>query len=151
MTRNPKDLTPELYARYLLWDKAVKQAGLNYILTCVARSEAEQHALYAQGLCSLSQVNVLREGVGLPKITSKENHRVTWTMQSRHIVNSANTKSRAFDFALLRPGSSEVEWSLRVDTNDKGGPDYLEAGQLWEEVGGEWGGRWIHSDPPHCQ
>ncbi len=57
--------------------------------------------------------------------------------------------ARAFDFAITRDG--KPIWDIKVDTNQSAGPDYDEAGHLWEACGGVWGGRWKHPDRPHCQ
>lgn len=44
-----KDLEDGIYNRYLLWEEEMFDAHLGHILTCVARSYAEQAALFAQG------------------------------------------------------------------------------------------------------
>jgi hypothetical protein len=150
-TQDAKDLTEEVYQRYLLWDEEMWDIHLAHVLTCVGRNEAEQAALFAQGRYPLWAVNAKRKVVGWPPITGKENHKVTWTMKSLHITTPEQPLSRAFDFAIVRPGTRIPEWTLKVDTNVSGGSDYLEAGKLWEKVGGVWGGRWSTPDCPHCQ
>jgi hypothetical protein len=129
-------------------------AGLRYCLTRVACSYKEQVALYSQGRDSLYIVNHYRWLVGLPPIHDPENRIITWTLKSLHIVDIEdqdpdNDKARAFDFAITRDG--KPIWDIKVDTNQSAGPDYDEAGHLWEACGGVWGGRWKNPDRPHCQ
>jgi hypothetical protein len=155
-TRDPDDLTPEMFARYQMWSVGMTEAGLWYILTRVACDYQEQVALFAQGRNNLNAVNWYRKLAGLAPIPRQENHIVTWTLNSFHIVSlsdndSFNDKSRAFDFAITTPDNRRVLWDLKVDTNTSSGPDYHEAGVLWEGLGGVWGGRWAHPDCPHCQ
>ncbi len=108
-TRNPKDMAPRLYDRYLVWDRRMQEAGLRYCLTRVACSYKEQVALYSQGRDSLYIVNHYRWLVGLPPIHDPENRIITWTLKSLHIVDIEdhdpdNDKARAFDFAVTRDG-----------------------------------------------
>ena len=150
-TRSPQDLIEPVYLRWQLWDIAMHDAHLNYILTRVACSQIEQEALFAQGRNPLWIVNQYRRTADLPRIEEAENHKVTWTLESKHIVDPTRPKARAFDFAIKR-SEKEIVWSLKVDTNESAGPDYAEAGRIWEKLGGTWGGSWTtHPDPPHCQ
>ena len=147
-------MSPELYAKYVLWDEKMKAAGLQYCLTRVACTYKEQVALYAQGRDSLYNVNHYRWLAGLPPIGTPENKKITWTLKSLHIIDlddqeEENDKARAFDFAIIAGG--KPTWDIKADTNQSGGPDYAEAGHLWESVGGVWGGRWKNPDQPHCQ
>jgi len=153
-TRDPKDMIPELYEKYLLWNSKMTAAGLHCCLTRVACTYKEQVALYAQGRDSLYNVNHYRWLAGLPMIRESENRKVTWTLKSRHIVNlddqdGANDKARAFDFAITH--DKKAVWDIKADTNRSAEPDYDEAGNLWESCGGIWGGRWKNPDRPHCQ
>lgn len=151
MTRDPNDLTAEMLVRYQEWLPLVTKTGLYIILTRVACTWAEQKALFSKGRNPLWIVNQHFKTVGWPPVAEAENNKVTWTMKSLHIVDSQNPKARAFDFAIASPDHKQVFWSGKVDTNQSGGPDYAEAGMIWERCGGVWGGRWSHPDCPHCQ
>lgn len=151
MTRDPNDLTAEMLARYQEWLPIVTKAGLYVLLTRVACSLAEQAVLHKQGRNGVDVVNLYRKTVGWPPITHQQNTKVTWTLASLHIVDSLHPKSRAFDFAITTPDHSHVIWGVKMDTNACGGPDYAEAGMIWEKCGGVWGGRWKTPDRPHCQ
>ena len=115
----------------------------------------EQVALYAQGREKLEVTNALRKIAGLPPITWQANcHRVTWTLQSKHLVdlddgNPDNDKSRAFDIAIVSEG--RPTWDIKVSTNDNSVPDYDEAGSIGESVGLKWGGRFRKPDRPHFE
>jgi peptidoglycan L-alanyl-D-glutamate endopeptidase CwlK len=83
--RNPADLTLEMQEKYKAWDAGMKEAGIDYILTCTLRTQAEQEALYAQG----------RTAPG---------HIVTWTLHSKHLTGEA------FDFVIMWYG--KPDWMM---------------------------------------
>lgn len=155
-SRNIDDLKPELALKYREFLARCQSAGLDVIITCTSRTVQEQHALYAQGRSSLSEVNRLRAVCGLGPITEQANTRcVTWTMQSKHLVDLTdyspdNDKSSAFDFAV-KGADGHVVWDLKADVNDNDVPDYTEAGRIAEALGLQWGGRWERPDYPHIQ
>jgi peptidoglycan L-alanyl-D-glutamate endopeptidase CwlK len=117
-------LTPETQEKFRLFAGKMAEKGIPFMLTCTYRSQAEQDALYAIG----------RTAPG---------SKVTWTKASRH------TRRTAFDIAILKDG--KPVWDTKVDVNVDLVPDYLEAGQIGESVGLEWGGRWRSPDFPHFQ
>lgn len=154
MTRNPHDLIPFAYEKFLAWDARMKQTGIPYIITRVACSLREQVALYAQGRETLSAVNHLRKVAHLPEITQAQNIVVTWTLNSRHIINlddhdPMNNQSKAFDIAIT--DKKVPTWSLKVDVNEDHIPDYQQAGEFWKALGGIWGGdlKDHHGKPLH--
>jgi peptidoglycan LD-endopeptidase CwlK len=83
-SRKVEDLTPEMQFKYALFHDEMDKAGLNYILTCTYRSQAEQDALYAQG-------------------RTKTGKKVTWTRHSKH------NDRKAFDIAMLING--KISWN----------------------------------------
>ena len=83
-SRDPKKLNPALYERYLAFDAAMRDAGVDYILTCTTRTQADQDALYARGRTQPGAI-------------------VTWTRKSKHIAG------RAFDIAVLKDG--KITWA----------------------------------------
>ena len=84
-SRSIEDLTPETQELYHKFAVIMKAKGINYIVTCTYRSQAEQDALYAQGRTKPGQI-------------------VTWTRKSRH------TDREAFDIAILKNG--KISWNV---------------------------------------
>ena len=79
MSKKIEDLTPETQEKYREFDEAMKSAGIDYIVTCTLRTQAEQDALYAQGRTAPGKI-------------------VTWTRNSKHIGGTA------FDIAVKKNG-----------------------------------------------
>lgn len=158
-SRRIEDLVPELQDKYHAFAAAMKAAGLDFIVTCTARNYKEQTALYAQGREPLSRVNMYRIAAVLPIIgKSENNHKVTWTLRSKHVVNlddndRQNDLSRAFDIALVKHVGTKAlpHWRLKEDANGNAIPDYAEAGRIGESVGLIWGGRFKNPDRPHFE
>ncbi len=123
-SRKITDCVPELQEKFSRFAVKMAEAGIAFMLTCTARSQAEQDALYAQG----------RTAPG---------RKVTWTRKSKH------SAGRAFDIAIVN--GRKPDWSLKVDVNDNDIPDYEEAGQIGEAVGLRWGGRFKSPDRPHFE
>lgn len=123
-SRDPKLLKPEAYKKYLAFDKAMDDAGIDYILTCTRRTQEEQDALYAQG-------------------RTKPGRKVTWTRKSKH------TDSVAFDIAIMING--KICWNPSLDADGDGVAEYTEAGLIGEALGLRWGGRFKNPDAPHFE
>ena len=70
---------------YFNWADMMKAAGIEFILTCTRRTQAEQAALFAQG----------RTAPG---------HIVTWTLNSKHLLGDA------FDFVIMVYG--KPDWNM---------------------------------------
>lgn len=85
MSRDPKDLSPVMYSKEQEWERQVKAAGIDYLITCTRRTQAEQEALYAQG-------------------RTKPGKKVTWTLKSRHL------EGNAFDFVIMVNG--KPDWAM---------------------------------------
>ena len=144
-------LHPELRQKCELFLLGCQKAKLPVFITCTGRTLAEQAALFAQGRKPLSIVNEMRVECGLYVLAPEENKRkVTWTMQSLHIIDPTTGYCSAFDFAL-RDENEKAHWNLKVDVNNNEVMDYQEAGLIALEVGLEWGGTWKTPDYPHCQ
>jgi len=82
-SRDPKLLLPELYKLYLEFDKKMKEFGIDYILTCTTRTQADQDSLWDQGRIKPGPI-------------------VTWTRKSKHI------EGKAFDIAIIKDG--KISW-----------------------------------------
>ena len=155
-SRDLKELTPELFDKYQLFNVRMGEAGLIHVVTCTSRSVIEQMALFTMGRLPTKDVNRFRQIAGLILIGESENVKVTWTLDSKHVTNMFdadlnNDKSRAFDIAILNKQGQAV-WDIKINTNESGGPDYDEAGLIGESVGLRWGGRFtLNPDPPHYE
>ena len=84
-SRNPKDLSDEMYYRWSEWDKVMKSNNIDYILTSTLRTKSEQEALYAQGRTKPGKI-------------------VTWTLNSKHLTGEA------FDFCIMNNG--KCDWAM---------------------------------------
>jgi peptidoglycan L-alanyl-D-glutamate endopeptidase CwlK len=146
-SRRIEDLHPAARPKAeALIGQAKTELGLDIILTCTLRTEAEQLAYFAQGRKALTTVNELRADAGLPPITDEENrHYVTWVLTSIHEFGLA------FDVAIMKPHSRLVEWSPKADFDDDGVPEYEELGLLGESLGLRWGGRFKGKDRVHFE
>ena len=153
-SRKIEDLIEPLQIQYREFADKMIERGLLFIVVCTARHVSEQRALYAQGRHCLNSVNILRAEAGLPPITEIENRcKVTWTRKSKHLVDKDHPKSEAFDIALKAEinGIMKVHWDVKIDSNQNGISDYLEAGEIGESVGLKWGGRFSSPDYPHYE
>jgi peptidoglycan L-alanyl-D-glutamate endopeptidase CwlK len=154
-------MAPDLLEKYKLFEAKMLEAKIPFVLTSVARTVKEQVALYSQGRDPISTVNKLRKIAGMPSIKPIENHKVTWTLQSKHLIDlddgiEDNNWSRAFDIAIVGP-NQQPTWNLKVDVNRDNMADYIQAGPIGESVGLRWGGRFKNSrgesvpDFPHYE
>lgn len=160
MSRKIEYLHPDLRELYYEFDRRMKEAGITYIVTCTARTILEQIALYAQGRMDIGDVLKLREIAGLDTSIPIEQlkKKVTWTLNSKHVTNMFddelnNDFARAFDIAIIKRTGDKAQalWNLKADVNENYIPDYEEAGQIGEELGLVWGGRWKTEDLCHFE
>lgn len=84
-SRDPKDLSDEMYFRWYEWDKAMKSNDIDYILICTKREKSDQESLFAQGRTKPGKI-------------------VTWTLNSKHLTGDA------FDFCIMNNG--KCDWSM---------------------------------------
>lgn len=96
--------------------------GHDVIITSTYRTQEEQDDLYERG-------------------RSKPGRKVTWTKHSTH------TERRAWDFTLIKDG--KAVWDVKADYDVDSIADYFEVGEIAEEIGLEWGGRW-EPNPDYC-
>ena len=78
-------LSQEMEPKCRDWCREMTAAGIDYLITCTLRTQAEQAALYAQGRTALGPI-------------------VTWTMNSKHL------KGNAFDFVIMANG--KPDWTM---------------------------------------
>lgn len=108
MSRKIEDLVPEAQEKYHAFDAKMDEAGIDYIVTCTRRTQAEQDALYAQG-------------------RTKPGPIVTWTRNSRHI------SGKAFDICIMENG--KCSWDTDNPKWEIAGQMGKSIGLIW---GGDW-------------
>ena len=126
-SRKIEDLQPLLQVKARFWLNLCEQewpgGDVDVLITNTLRTMAEQQALYDQG-------------------RNKPGKIVTWAKPG----SSAHNYGLAFDFVPLRNG--KPVWGTK-------GADlalWTRCGQLGEQLGLEWGGRWAKKpDMPHFQ
>lgn len=115
------------------------QLGIKYYITEGIRSKEVQAAYYAQGREPLVTVNRLRSVAGLRPLTEKENKKqITWTLKSKHLIGEA------IDIVPINPETNKLWWTAPFEI-------WESIGEVAEEFGLEWGGRWKQKDVPHIQ
>jgi peptidoglycan L-alanyl-D-glutamate endopeptidase CwlK len=115
-SRNPQDLHPELRPLFSEWAARCEAAGLDVLVTCTYRSNAEQDALYEQGRTKPGAIVTKARGG-----------------QSEHnFMLNGRPASKAWDFVPLENG--KAMWS------DKH-PVWKIAGQIAMDLGLNWYGR----------
>ena len=143
-SKDPKILRPLLYPKFVEWTGLMTQAGLQFGITRVGCTLDVQMAIYTQGRLPLVDVNRFRSAVGLWVLSEAENRKVTWTLNSEHIIKDGY--ANAWDFVLLKDG--KANWDVKCDINQNNVADYIEAGKLAESLG-LISGR-IFKTPDHC-
>jgi len=142
-------LHPQLREKCLLFLQETTLANLHPLITCTGRTRMEQEALWYMGRYTTPVVNQKRLLAGLSAIRPDENRKVTWTMNSLHLIGEDGF-CEAFDFCLTKNG--KAYWDIKVSLDDDQIPDYQEAGAIAIACGLEWGGSWeTKPDYPHCQ
>ncbi len=136
----------ELYQA--LWLEA-RKIGIDIVLTCTAREQKEQIALYSQGRESLAMVNEKRRVAFLPPITQKQNVKVTWTLDSKHITSPKRPLSEAFDIVIIK--DKQAQWSVKVNVNKNDIPDYVELANIGRKLGLKPGADFKSPDYPHFE
>jgi hypothetical protein len=136
--------------------------GLTIIITCVDRTILEQMALVIQGRLKLKSVNIARITAGLSPLKSEEENKiVSWTLDSKHVINPFDTiidndKSRAFDFGVL-DSNGKYMGDLKADVNGDNISDYEQVCLLGKKIAAEidlpivFGKDFSTQDYPHIQ
>lgn len=146
---------PALRRKYNQLETQCASVGLEIVLTCTDRLYIVQLALYAQGRETLEMVNHLRANAGMGPIGPAENkYCVTWTLDSKHIINDKRSFSEAFDIALRAP-DGKIYWDTKADVNkDVTGikiPDYLEVSKIGQALGLRCGAFFKKPDMVHYE
>ena len=149
-SRKIEDCVPKLRSAWLVFKSKVKvQLGLDIILTCTAREYIEQLALYSQGREELDMVNHKRENAGLPPIDAAHNIKVTWTLDSKHIIGSGRAQAEAFDIAIVK--NDKAVWDVKADINGDNMPDYRQVAEIGKGFGLRAGADFKNPDYPHFE
>lgn len=108
--------------------------------------------LYQQfvNLCQAAGIPVFTEDTGRDLQQQQENIKLgrSWTLRSKHLPQSPEQKSEAFDVvpkALLL--LKYWGWHGTIENSD---PRWLQMGEIGEQLGLRWGGRWP-VNPPHSR
>jgi peptidoglycan L-alanyl-D-glutamate endopeptidase CwlK len=108
--RRIESLIPEMQELYKKFAYGMSMADIDYIVTCTARTQAEQDALFAQG-------------------RTMPGKKVTWTRNSKHIGG------KAFDIVIMEHGkpmwdTKHPGWRIAGNIGESVG---LEWGGSWEK------------------
>lgn len=153
-SRDLNALTSTLKLRAITLINKCAEANIQIIITCTARLVKEQLALYAQGRTPILLVNAMRQHAGLPHLPSIANKKVTWTLNSKHLIDLEdgslkNDKARAFDIAIVK--DNVAIWDTKVSLNDNDIPDYEEVATIGESIGLVAGARFSTPDYVHFE
>lgn len=116
----------------------LRELGADGVMISETKRElAVQMAYYSRGRMRASDVRAMYKAAGLYTPTDKECATPnTWTLKSRHL------SGRAVDFVPTRGG--KPWWDAPEGV-------WLAMGEIGEECGLEWGGRWEQKDLPHFE
>lgn len=149
-SRDIKKCHPDLQRIWPLHKAACAVIGIHIELSRTSSEWDEQRALHAQGRETLEMVNHLRRNAGLIEISAKENNIVTWTTDSKHVINDSRQLSDAYDIFIV-DGKSAV-WDIKADVNGDNEPDYKQVAEIGRNLGLECGYFWkTHKDAPHFE
>lgn len=94
MSRKLTDLSPEMSLLCNSWCNQMREANIDYLITCTLRTKSEQLELYKKGRKFENGVWVI--------VNPKEC--VTWTLESKHLTGDA------FDFVIMVNG--KPDWKM---------------------------------------
>ena len=119
-------------------DPALKAMGVDGIAVSeTMRHLSTQMAYYSRGRMPVPDVKAMYAAAGLWKISDKEAVKsITWTLESKHLLG------KAIDLVPLRRGST---WWIAPDSV------WSRMGEIGEQHGLSWGGRWKKRDTPHFE
>lgn len=127
-SRNVTALHPRLRSLFILFDSAMREAGIDYIVTATYRNNADQDALYAMGRTKKGAIVTNARGG-----------------ESRHNCVDLNgaPASQAFDIVIMANG--KCDWNIK-------NPNWRKAGAIGKSIGLEWAGDWVSfKEYPHFQ
>jgi hypothetical protein len=119
-------------------DATLKAMGVDGIAVSeTMRHLSTQMAYYSRGRMPVPDVQAMYKAAGLWNINEEEAKKhITWTLESKHL------QGRALDLVPLRHGST---WWIAPNSV------WNRMGEIGEQHGLSWGGRWKHKDSPHFE
>lgn len=126
-SRKIEDLHPELQPKARAFLAKALMQGIDVLVTCTWRSNAEQDELYAQGRTKPGS-----------KVTNAK------AGQSKHnFTLDGKPASKAFDVVPMVAG--KPMWDAKH-------PHWAQLGKIGEDLGLEWAGKWVSfKEFPHFQ
>jgi len=140
MNKNINIAVPRLANIWGIVKKECSNKGLDVRLSCVARSQEEQCALYLRGRYPLDAIAVLYFTIFRQTLTNKTNVIVTRTIYSKHVITENGQLSHALDFYICKGG--EAIWDVKADVNDDNKGDYVQVAEMFEKLGCRSGRSW---------
>lgn len=118
MSRDYNKLSPFMQEVHAVFMQRCRDEGLDIVTICTDRSDAEQAALYASGRTKPGPIRTnARPGESAHNATDED----------------GKPASEAFDIGVIQHGKY---------IGDGKHPHYLRAGEIGEELGLVWAGRW---------
>ena len=136
-SRSLKDLATELREIAEEFKQQGLEAGIEILIYCTYRSNAEQDVEYAKGRTVSSGINVSKK---LP-LGSVVTHAKGGQSMHNCTDLQGNPSSKAFDCVPMK--NNICQW--------KDLESYDIMGEIGEGLGLVWGGRWKQKDRPHFQ
>lgn len=127
-SRDIKMCTPEVQEKYHMLKNQCELAGLPFIVTRTSCTQTDQNLLFMQGRFPLAVVNAERAKYHYFPIVEVDNKIVTWTLDSKHVINEQHPYSDAFDIALI--SHNKPHWNTKISINDNEIPDYIEVANI---------------------
>jgi peptidoglycan L-alanyl-D-glutamate endopeptidase CwlK len=131
MSRRIEDLHPVIQNKAIeVKRRAKEELDIDINIYFTNRTVEEQDGIYAQG----------RTKPG-PKVTNAPGG------------YSFHNSGLAFDFGIIKEGTTQIDWDIKCDVDHDDIPDYVEVGKLGEWLGLQWGGRFtsLKGDLGHLQ
>lgn len=144
MSKFISDLHPSFQAKArklveaLQKDECLKKLGVENIAVVETKRELSvQMAYYSRGRMNVDDVKAMYKAAGLYDISTEEAKKTnTWTLKSRHL------EGLAIDLAPVKNG--KCWWDAPKEVLER-------MGEIGEECGLSWGGRWKEKDFYHFQ
>ena len=145
MSKSIKDLDFNMQARaqkaydQMNSDEALRDLGCNggVAISETKRELTTQMAYYSRGRMDVADVKRMYAAAGLYQIGDEEaKTKNTWTLQSKHL------QGKAIDLVPVKDG--KLWWNAPENVWER-------MGEIGEENGLAWGGRWTQKDLPHFE
>lgn len=144
MSRNLNELNNSIYYKaksaieIMQNDQQLKDAGVsNVYISETRRALAVQMAYYSRSRMSVKDVQKMYRAAGLYDISESEAKTPnTWTLESKHLTGNA--------IDLVPEKNGKPWWNAPESVWER-------MGEIGEQCGMSWGGRWKTKDCPHFE